>query len=53
MGMWIRRIIGISSKGQATSSIEKYPVSFGEKKRLVYGSCIQLFCCSCMNKVKE
>lgn len=33
MGMWISWIIGISSKGQATSSIEKYPVSFGEKKK--------------------
>lgn len=32
--MWIRRIIGISSKDQTTSSIEKYPVSFGNKKRL-------------------
>ena len=30
--MWIRRIIGISSKNQTTRSIGKYPVSFGGGK---------------------
>lgn len=33
MEMWIRKTIGISSKDQTTSLIEKYPVSFGDQKR--------------------
>lgn len=33
MEIWIRKTIVISSKDQTTSLIEKYPVSFGDKKR--------------------